>query len=56
MRVGQGQYGMKRLPDTSTHDQQWESNARPSDLESNTLSTRPPAPTGYWYFELPGRP
>ena len=27
----QRQYGMRSLPDTSTHDQQWESNPRPSD-------------------------
>ena len=26
--------------DTSTHDQLWESNPRPSDLESNALSTQ----------------
>ena len=26
---GQRQYGMRSLPDTSTHDQQWESNPRP---------------------------
>ena len=29
---------MRSLPDTSTHDQQWESNPGPSDVESNTLS------------------
>ena len=27
------------VPDTPTHDQHWESNPRPSDLESNALST-----------------
>ena len=32
------------LPDTSTHGQHWESNPRPSDLESNVLSTGPHAP------------
>ena len=36
---GQRQYGMRSLPDTSTHDQQWKLNPRPSDLESNILST-----------------
>ena len=35
---------MRSLPDTATHDQQWESNPRPSDPESNTLSTGPHAP------------
>ena len=35
---GQRQYGMKSLPNASTHDQQWESNPRPSDLEYNTQS------------------
>ena len=29
---GQRQYGMRSLHDTSTHDQQWESNPRLSDL------------------------
>ena len=42
---GPRQCGIQSLPDTSTHGQQWESNPRPSDLESNTLSTRPYAPT-----------
>ena len=36
---GQRQYGMRSLPDTSAHDQQWESNPRPSDVKSNALST-----------------
>ena len=36
---GERQYGKRSLPDTSAHDQQWESNQRPSDFESNTLST-----------------
>ena len=33
--------GIQSLPDTSMHGQHWESNPRPSDLESNTLSTWP---------------
>ena len=38
----QRQYGMRSLPNTSTHDQQWESNPRPSDLEFLIhLATRP---------------
>ena len=41
---GQKQYGMRNEPDTSTHDQQWELNPRPSDLKSNALSTWPHAP------------
>ena len=41
---GQRQYGMRSLPDTSTHNQQWELNPRPSDLASNVLSTWPHAP------------
>ena len=36
---GQSQYGMRSLPDTSTNGQLWESSPRPSDLESNDLST-----------------
>ena len=39
--------GIRRLSDTSTRGQQWESNSRPSDLESNALSTWPHAPTFY---------
>ena len=39
---GQSQCGMRSLPDTSTHDQQWELNPRP-DLESDALSTWPHA-------------
>ena len=35
---------MRSLPNTSTHDQQWESNPRPFDIESNALSTMPHAP------------
>ena len=42
---GPRQCGIQSLPDTSTHSEQWESNPRPSDLESNALSTRPHAPT-----------
>ena len=41
---GQWQYGIGSLPDTSTHDRQCESRPRHSDLESNTVSTRPHAP------------
>ena len=36
---GHRQYGMRSLPDTSAHDQQWETNPRPSDLKSNARST-----------------
>ena len=36
---GLRQYGIRSLPDTSTHGQDWESNRRPSNLEFNTLST-----------------
>ena len=42
---GPRQCGFRSLPDTSTHGQHWESNPRPSDLESNALSTWPRAPT-----------
>ena len=38
---GLRQCGIRSLPNTSTHGQHWESNSRPSDLESNALSTRP---------------
>ena len=38
------QYGIRNLPDSPTHGQHWESNPRPSDLESNALSTGPHAP------------
>ena len=41
---GPKQCGIRSLPDTSTHGQHWESNPRPSDLESNALSTGPHAP------------
>ena len=41
---GQRRYGMRSLPDTSTHDRQWESNPRPLDLESGALTTQPCAP------------
>ena len=40
---GPRQYGIQSLPDTSTHGQHWESNPRPSDLESKALSTGPHA-------------
>ena len=36
---GLRQCGIRSLPDTSTHGQHWESNSRPSDLESKALST-----------------
>ena len=42
---GHRQYGIHSLPDTSTDGQHWELNPRPSDLESNALSTRPHAPS-----------
>ena len=44
---GPRQCGIRSLSDTSTHGQHWESNPRPSDLESNALSTRPHAPTSF---------
>ena len=34
---GQKQYSMRSLPDISTHDQQWESNSRPSILTTYPL-------------------
>ena len=37
----QKQHGMRSMPDMSTHDQQWVSNPRSFDLESNALSTMP---------------
>ena len=36
---GLRQRGIRSLPNTSTHDQHWELNPRPSDLESNALFT-----------------
>ena len=33
------QCGIRILPDTSTHGRHWESNPRPSDLDSNAIST-----------------
>ena len=36
---GLRQCGIRGLPDTSTYGQHWESKPRPSDLESNVLST-----------------
>ena len=41
---GPRQCGIRSLPNTSTDGQHWESNLRPSDLESNVLSTRPHVP------------
>ena len=38
------QCGIQSLPDSSTHGQHWELNPKPSDLESNALSTDPHAP------------
>ena len=40
---GPKQCGIQSLPDTSTHGQHWESNPRPSDLDSNALYTGPHA-------------
>ena len=46
LRLGRSrQCGIQSLPDTSTHGQHRELNTRPSDLESNALSTGPHAPT-----------
>ena len=41
---GPRQCRIRSLHDTSTRGQHWESNQRPSDLESNALSTVPHAP------------
>ena len=41
---GPRQCGMRSLPDTYTHGLLWESNPRPSDLESSALSIVPHAP------------
>ena len=38
---GLRQCGIRSLPDTSTHVKYWESNTKPSDIESNALSTWP---------------
>ena len=44
LRLGRpSQCGIESLPDTLTHGQHWELNPRPSDLESNALSTWPHA-------------
>ena len=44
LRLGRPrQCGIRSLPDTSTYGQHWDSNPRPSDLESNALSTGPHA-------------
>ena len=42
---GLRQCGIRSLPDTSTHGPHWGSKPRPSDLESNALSTGPHAST-----------
>ena len=36
--VPQGQHGVRSLPDTSTHDREWDSTLRCSNLESRGLS------------------
>ena len=36
---GPKQFGVLKLPEICTHDQDWKLNPRPSDLESNALST-----------------
>ena len=41
---GQTQHGMRRFPNTSAHDRQWELHLRPFDLVNVTLSTPPCAP------------
>ena len=38
------QCGVRSLPDTSMHNQCWESNLKPSNIESNILSTWPHVP------------
>ena len=43
--VDRGSVEYEVLPNTSTHGHHWESNARPSNLGSNALSTWPHAPT-----------
>ena len=43
---GPRQCGIRSLPDTSTHGQHWESNPRPSDLESSAPSTGPHTHSG----------
>ena len=48
---GLRQCEIRSLPNTSTHGQHWETNPRPSDLESNALSTRPHAPTRLLFGE-----
>ena len=50
---GPRQYGIQSLPDTSTHGKHWESSPRLSDLESNTLSTRPHVPLKSDQIKLP---
>ena len=51
----QRQYGMRSLPQTSTHDQQWKSNTRLLDLEFNALFTEtydPMQTLGFCFFLL----
>ena len=40
---------IRSLPNTSTHGQHWESNPRPSNFESNALSTGPHAPVNHTF-------
>ena len=49
-------YPLRSLPDTSTHDQHWESNPKPSDLESNAPSTWPHTPTSMRLYLNIGAP
>ena len=45
---------VRSLPDTSTHDQQWESNATSFDHDSKALSTQAHAPvTQQFQFHVP---
>ena len=46
---GPRQCGIRSLPNTLTHGQPWESNPRPSDLESNARFTGPHAPIDFGY-------
>ena len=49
--VAPGIMELRSLPDNSTHDQECESNLRPFDVESNTLSSRSYVP-GYSILRL----
>ena len=49
-------YPLRSLHDTSTHDQHWESNPKPSDLESNAPSTWPHTPTSMRLYLNIGAP